>query len=436
MSLKAIRNSIRNSNFPLIKGLLGLRKSIHHAADRISFTTSGIVYYLCRLLPLQDKIVGSTFWGRKYGDNTQFVLEELHRINPGVKIVWIRNFKYKYDVPGYMKVVSHFAHWRTAYEYATAKVWLDTHRFPGNARKRKGQLVIETWHGGLGIKKLDLDVPKFREMKRVVREVNRTSALANLFISNSTHLTKIYRSAFNYRGKIWRAGYPKNDALFQERGPFRKKIRDLYGIPQGTRILLYAPTFRDNFNETGFDRGPFDIHFDKLQGALQERFGGDWKILVRWHPVMANSMKDIAEIYGSSVIDATRYPDMQELIMATDATLSDYSSCIFDAAMLAMPCFMFATDFEEYKQDRGVYYELEDLPFPCGRNNDELLERVRNFNAEEYNATWKAFTERVGLHETGHAAKDIATVINEFIKGNSVPLNEIQNDEIPGGGNG
>ncbi|MBR1744389.1 MAG: CDP-glycerol glycerophosphotransferase family protein, partial [Fibrobacter sp.] len=162
MSLKAIRNSVRSSNFPLIKGLLGLRKSIHHAADRISFTTSGIVYYLCRLLPLQDKIVGSTFWGRKYGDNTQFVLEELHRINPGVKIVWIRNFKYKYDIPQYMRAVSHFAHWRTAYEYATAKVWLDTHRFPGNARKRKGQLVIETWHGGLGIKKLDLDVPKFR----------------------------------------------------------------------------------------------------------------------------------------------------------------------------------------------------------------------------------------------------------------------------------
>jgi len=431
MSLKALRGRIRNSESPLIKGLLGLRKSLHHATDRISLTTSGIVYYLCRLLPLQDKIVGSTFWGRKYGDNTQFVLEELHRQNPDVKIVWIRNFKYKYDVPGYMKVVSHFAHWRTAYEYATAKAWLDTHRFPGNARKRKGQLVIETWHGGLGIKKLDLDVPKFREMKRVVREVNRTSALADLFISNSTHLTRIYRSAFNYRGKIWRAGYPKNDALFQERGPFRKKIRNLYGIPQDTRILLYAPTFRDNFNEAGFDRGPFDICFDKLQEALQERFGGSWKILVRWHPVMANSMKDVAEIYGNAIIDATRYPDMQELIMATDAMLSDYSSCLFDAAMLKMPCFMFATDFENYKQDRGVYYELEDLPFPCGKKNDELLEHVRTFDETQYNAAWNAFTEKVGLHETGHAAKDIATVIDAFIRGNSAPLNEIQNDTVP-----
>ena len=434
--MASLRDSVRNSNSPLIRTLLGLRKSIHHAADHIYFASSTLVYFFCKLLPLQDKIVASTFWGRKYGDNTQFILEELHRLNPGVKIVWIRNFKYKYDVPGYMKVVSHFAHWRVAFEYATAKAWLDTHRFPGNARKRKGQLVIETWHGGLGIKKLDLDVPKFRAMKRVVQEINRTSALADLFVSNSTHLTRIYRSAFNFQGKIWKAGYPKNDALFLERAPFQKKIRDTYGIPQDTKILLYAPTFRDNFKEAGFDRTPFDIRFDKLQDALQERFGSEWKILVRWHPVMANSMKDIAQVYDNSVIDATRYPDMQELIMATDAMLSDYSSCIFDAAMLKMPCFMFATDFEDYKQDRGVYYELEDLPFPCGKNNDELLEHVKNFDEAQYNAAWKAFKEDVGLHETGHASKDIATVIDEFIKGNSTPLNEIQNDEIPGGING
>lgn len=434
--MASLRDSVRNSNSPLIRTLLGLRKSIHHTADHISFASSTLVYFFCKLLPLQDKIVASTFWGRKYGDNTQFILEELHRLNPGVKIVWIRNFKYKYDVPGYMKVVSHFAHWRVAFEYATAKAWLDTHRFPGNARKRKGQLVIETWHGGLGIKKIDGDVPKFRAMKRVMDEVRKTSQLADLFISNSGHLTRIYRTAFDYTGKVWKVGYPKNDSLFEDHAPFCKKIRDTYGIPQDTKILLYAPTFRDSFNETGFDKTAFDIDFDRLQSALQERFGGTWKILVRWHPVMANKMGDIAKIYGNAVIDATRYPDMQELIMATDAMLSDYSSGIFDAAMLKMPCFLFVTDFEEYRQDRGVYYELEDLPFPCGRNNEQLLERVRNFNAEEYNSAWNAFTERVGLHETGHASKDIATVINEFFKGNSTPLNGIQNDEIPGGING
>ena len=429
-------NRIRHSDSSLIKAVLGFRKSVHHFIDHVSFTTSGIVYSLCRLLPLQNKIVGSTFWGRKYGDNTKFILEELHRTDPDVKIVWIRNFKYKYDIPQYMRAISHFAHWRKAYEYATAKVWLDTHRFPGNARKRKGQLIIETWHGGLGIKKIDGDVPKFRAMKRVMDEVRKTSQLADLFISNSGHLTRIYRTAFDYTGKVWKVGYPKNDPLFEDRAPFCKKIRDLYGLPMDTRILLYAPTFRDSFNETGFDKTAFDIDFDRLQGALQERFGGTWKILVRWHPVMANKMGDIAKIYGNAVIDATKYPDMQELIMATDAMLSDYSSGIFDAAMLKMPCFLFVTDFEDYKQDRGVYYELSDLPFPCGKNNDELLERVKNFDEAQYNTAWNAFTEKVGLHETGHASKDIATVINEFIKGNSMPLNEIQNDEIPGGGNG
>ena len=427
---------IRNSNSPLIKAVLGFRKSVHHFIDRACFTTSTPVYYFCRLLPLQDKIVGSTFWGRKYGDNTKFVLEELHRTSPATEIVWIRNFKYKYDIPDYMKAVSHFAHWRKAYEYATAKVWIDTHRFPGNARKRKGQLVIETWHGGLGIKKIDGDVPKFRAMKRVMDEVRKTSQLADLFISNSGHLTKIYRTAFDYTGKVWKVGYPKNDSLFEDRAPFRKKIRDTYGIPQDTKILLYAPTFRDSFNETGFDRSAFDIDFDKLQDALQGRFGGSWKILVRWHPVMANKMGDIAKVYGNAIIDATRYPDMQELIMATDAMLSDYSSGIFDAAMLNMPCFVFATDFEEYKKDRGVYYELEDLPFPCARNNDELIGCVKNFDEAQGRARWEQFTVKTGLHETGHAAKDIAGLIAEFIKGNRAPLDAIQDDEISGGTHG
>lgn len=423
-----IRIFLKKSNNPLLKGILNLRRQFYHILDKIVLATSTPIYSLCSIIPLQDKIVASTFWGRKYGDNTTFILEELHRISPNTKIVWIQNKKYKYDIPAYMHVISHFSYWRKAFEYATAKAWLDTHRFPSNAQRRPGQLIIETWHGGLGIKKIDLDVPKFKKNRRLLQEVKKTSNLANLFISNSDHLTRIYRSAFNYKGKIWKVGYPKNDILFLKREPFRKKIRDTYRIAPYTKILLYAPTFRDNFTASGFDKAPYDIQFDKLQKHLQERFGGEWKILIRWHPVMSNSMKDISQIYSSSVVDVTHYPDTQELIMAADFMLSDYSSCIFDAAMLNMPCFIFATDFDDYKQDRGVYYELNDLPFPYAKNNDELMDRVKNFNSDSYQKDWAMFKKKTGLYETGHASKDIAFVIKEFIKGNTQPLNSIQDE--------
>lgn len=95
---------------------------------------------------------------------------------------------------------------------------------------------------------------------------------------------------------------------------------------------------------------------------------------------MVNVMANIKGVYDDCIIDATNYPDMQELILAADAFISDYSSCIFDAALRNIPCFTFATDFEKYKGDRGVYYEMDELPFSYAKNNDELISNIKNFN--------------------------------------------------------
>ncbi len=103
--------------------------------------------------------------------------------------------------------------------------------------------------------------------------------------------------------------------------------------------------------------------------------------------------------------------------MATDVMISDYSSVIFDAAMRRIPCFTYATDFEQYKkEERGVYYEMEELPFPYATNNDELEQNILSFDEKEYLRRWDAFCVRMGLNETGHAAADIAGKIMEFIQ--------------------
>jgi CDP-glycerol glycerophosphotransferase len=139
-------------------------------------------------------------------------------------------------------------------------------------------------------------------------------------------------------------------------------------------------------------------------------------ILIRLHPSDKADGLECLSAYSNVVIDATRYPDMQELILASDAFFSDYSSCIFDAALCDIPCFTYANDFAAYKGDRGVYYEMEELPFPYAKSNDELVENILNFNYELYKKKWEAFKIRTGLLETGHAAKDIANAIDGFIK--------------------
>ena len=377
-----------------------------------------------RVFPLQNKIVASTFRGRRYGDNPQYILEQLHEINPDVQIIWVIQKGFDYFLPSYFKTVDHYSIFKKTYHYATAKVWINTHRMQSEMRKRRDQLFIETWHGGLGIKKIELD-SKANLQKWEIAELKNTAKMADIFISNSNHLTRTYRNAFQYNGVIWKCGYPKNDILLTAQNIYPHKIKTYWRLPEETRIMVYAPTFREGFSHRDLLSKVYTIDLTRIKETLEAYWGGKWTVLVKWHPVM----KDFADIsYENVIINATSYQDMQKLILAADAFISDYSSCIFDAALRRIPCFTYAADFEDYKKDRGVYYEMEELPFPYAKNNDELIQNIQSFDMDSYLKRWDAFTERCGLYESGHAAKDIAFVINEFIKGNKGPLRGIQSD--------
>lgn len=421
-----IMGTVRNSDVPVVQGFYGQYLKVRNFAHEWADLPFIPIYCCFKLLPKRNKLVASAYQGKKYGDNLQYIIEELHEMDPDVEIVWLVDEQFHYVLPSYVRGASYTNRLRRAYELATAKVWISTHRIDLAVRKTKNQLFIETWHGGLGLKKVANDVPKGHGAGEA--EIKNTSRLADVFISNSDHLTSIYRGGFGYRGKIWKCGYPKNDLLINGKPGCKEKVCAEYGIDPDSKLLVYAPTFRDSFYQKGFVKETYDIALGELKKNLETSWGGKWTIILRWHPVMVNEMKKYGSFYGADVVDATEYPDMQELILAADAFISDYSSCIFDAALRDIPCFTFATDFEEYKGDRGVYYEMEELPFPYAKNNRELMENVRTFDCDAYQQKWNAFKVRTGLHETGHAAKDIAYVINEFIKGNRKPLEEIKNE--------
>ena len=155
------------------------------------------LFYLLRVVPIkQNKVIACVSIGRRYDDNQKYIMEELHRLCPEADIVWVTDPKYGYELPQWMRTVR----WRTLrwiYEYATAKVWTNNCTEPGYFVKRKGQLYVETWHGGLGIKKVAEDVTG--EMASHVPKVwyaKNVADKADVYISNSDHLTKIYRTGF------------------------------------------------------------------------------------------------------------------------------------------------------------------------------------------------------------------------------------------------
>lgn len=400
------------------------KKNKKFLVDKLKIVISNILYYSLRLFPLEDKIVIRSFEGRKFGDNPQFIAEKL--LNSNIKIIWLKNLNAHYEVPEGIKLVPDKGI-RKFYEYYTAKVWIDTHRINKYLKKRKDQLVIETWHGGLGIKKIDGDVPKFRKVKKLMDEIENMCKIADVFISNSTHLTNVYRSAFGYKGKIWKCGYPKNDILIKGVDGIKEKVKNFYGIDENKKIIVYAPTFRDKNRFKGFDSTLYDIDYEKLCSALSAKTGEEWCVLVKHHPFLINRKK-ANEIVGDNVVNANGYPDMQELILSADAFISDYSSCIFDAGLRKIPCFTYAKDFEEFKGDRGTYFEMEELPFPYAKNNEELILNIYKFDYNEYLLRWNEFAKKTGLHEDGNASENVAYIIKEFIHGNKNILQKIQSE--------
>ena len=376
------------------------------------------LFYLLRIFPIKkNKVIATAFGGIRYGDNQKPMLEALHEICPETEIVWVKKRGYEYELPEWMRTVRWYS-LRWIYEHATAKIWINNCLIPDYFLKRKGQLYIETWHGGLGIKRVFGDIQS-RLAQKNKKQYKIMANLADVFISNSDHLSAIYRNALCYNGPIWKCGYPMNDILFTENVQITEKVKKTLNIPATNKVLLYAPTHRDKFVTEGrVDDSVFFSNFTDLRQSLSQRFGGEWTILLRWHQ---SQMKMLSETkIPSGVVNATCYPDMQELLMATDVMMSDYSSCIFDAAMRRIPCFIYASDYEEYKKYRGVYYEMEELPFPYAKDNDEMEQNVKAFDMNDYLKKWDAFAVRMGLNETGHSAKDIAQQMADFLHGKKV----------------
>ena len=410
------------------------KRDIKNKADSIVYSIKKNAYFIVRdsiyviirgvacLQPLKTQICASCFSGTKYSDNTKYIVEQIHELCPSCKINWLKDPSANYQLPEYINGVNCFPEKRfikRLWEYSTSKVIIDTHLLDSCFKKRQGQLFIETWHGGLGIKRIENDVDSFSKVRSHERKIANTVAQADFFISNSDHLTQIYKRAFGRKDNIWEIGYPKNDILVNiskdKVAEIRQRVRSFFAVDENAIIITYAPTFRDEARTKGvFSTSPYNLDKSVLS-AFRQYFGyNDCHLIFKLHPYVA-SYSDQLCIDGDHFHNGSHYPDMQELIIGSDAFISDYSSCIFDAALFSLPCFTFANDYDDYKKGRGLYYALEELPFPFARTNEQLIKLVEQYSFSEYRKKWLEFVNKVGLCETGEASKIIAKYICDYM---------------------
>ncbi len=386
-----------------------------------------ILYPLFARRPIQaDKIVFDNYLGRGYGCNPKYVVQKLIELGAdGYDLVWLvsREHMEHSELPPQVRPVRHGS-LRSYYEYATAQVWVSNYPkmlFVRNGlKKRTGQIFIQTCHGSLGIKKIDGDVSLFTRNKRWLRAAIAASEMTDWWISNSAFENNVYKSAFwgVTDEKILLYGHPRNDIFFDDQMMVhaRQKVDERYGTG-GKKLLLYAPTFRNKVvrgrSRIEQRREVFGLNYPELLAHMQGRFGGEWTVLVRLHPQIADMVEEIIPPMPN-VIDATAYMDMQELLAAADCLITDYSSCAFDFVLTRRPVFLYATDIQEFDTSRGFYYPLTSTPFPLAQNNAELQSNIDAFDEAAYLQKVEAFLVEKGCIEDGHASARVAALIERI----------------------
>ena len=376
------------------------------------------IYYLPKFLYYQfflrafaffridnKKVIIINFAGKWYWDNGKYISNKLLKYKD-LKIYWAAKKKEKGSLPKEIHYVR-FDSIKYLYHLATAKIWINNSRFESGIIKRKGQFYIQTWHGCIVFKKVESAVIDKLPRKQVWDSKN-DSKLADCFVSNSVFGTNFYKKYFWYDGDILEYWCPRNDVIVNNNKELIKKIKTNIKISDDEKICLYAPTFRANAW-----LGVYDIKYDLLIRELTNKFWWNWKVLIRLHPLISFLSKQLIGL-NKNVINVTDYPDIQELLVVSDFLITDYSSCIFDYALSKKPAMIYASDIEEYKEDRDFEIKLEEQPFPIATNNMELKEVINNYDVGQYKSDLDKFYSNIGLKETGESSEIIAEIIREM----------------------
>ncbi|MGP5153566.1 CDP-glycerol glycerophosphotransferase family protein [Glutamicibacter ardleyensis] len=354
----------------------------------------------------ENLVVFESGLGKQYGDSPRYIYEELVRRGDTRKKVWIYSGTHRFTDPNTITIQ------RLSPEYfwylARAKFWVTNQSFPHYLRRRKNGIYLQTWHG-TPLKHMALDIEEIhgRDEGYVQRVLNATKQWSHL-ISPSKYTTDIMKSAYSFSGIATELGYPRNDILMAPDAPARERsIRERLGLAPDVRTVLYAPTFRD---DAGTGRGRFRFELPMDLEEFDRRFGEDTVLLLRMHVLVSNAIS-IPEELNARILDVSGYPDIQELYLAADVLITDYSSVFFDYSLLRRPIVFYAYDLENYRDNlRGFYLDYQnEMPGPIVETEAELWDTVadalegKNIGGVER----EAFVKRFAPQDDGFASRRV-----------------------------
>lgn len=318
-----------------------------------------------------DRITNSTlfesFAGNTISDSPKALFEWAKKNSRGGELVWALKDGSLEAPAGSRSVVINSPEYVKLLH--TSKTLVNNNNFPFYFRKNDGQFYLQTWHG-TPLKRIGNDVPSTSLSISYRRLMKREAEYWDALLAQNEFAASKFGPAFGFDGPIWIEGYPRNDSLVDSRSSAqRRATRREFGIRDDQVVMLYAPTWRDN-QKTSSNHYDLVTYLDFERVA--KKFGDSAVILSRGHMNTLNSGRSVS---GSNVIDVSKYPDVNDLILASDCLVGDYSSIMFDYVTTGKPVFVLAPDIDLYGGDlRGFYYDFKNnAPGPICATTGELL---------------------------------------------------------------
>lgn len=360
-----------------------------------------------RMKMKEDMVVFESFLGRNYSDNPRYIYEYLSKHFPGkYRCIWILNRKEKLPYPA--KRVRRFS---LSYFYymARSRYFVFNGRQPKYFIKREGSVFLETWHG-TPLKKLVFDMGEVTSASPMYkRDVYIQSRSWDYLIAPNQFSEEIFRRCFMYDGKMLSTGYPRNDILHLDEEKTRTlaaEIKRELGIPKDKKVILYAPTWRDDeFYGSGQYKFSLRLDLEKMRREL----GEEYVVVLRTHYFIVDSL-DLSAFEGFAY-DAGSYQDIARLYLISDVLITDYSSVFFDFANLKRPMLFFTYDLEKYRSVlRGFYIDMEEeLPGPMLFTTEEIIASLKDLAGlgETYKEKYEAFYEKYCGWEVGNSSRKV-----------------------------
>ncbi|GAA2576632.1 CDP-glycerol glycerophosphotransferase family protein [Streptomyces roseoviolaceus] len=346
--------------------------------------------------------VFAAYWNRGVACNPAAIAAELSELAPQIHPVWVVTQENEALLPpGTDHVVpGSRRYWEVL---ATAKYLVNNVNFPNAVVKRPDAIHVQTHHG-TPLKRMGLDQMAYPaaaqglDFKALLERIDKW----DYSVSANSHTTRMWERAYPSHYVSLDHGYPRNDVYYTATADDIRAVRDRLGIDPGRRAVLYAPTHRDY--EAGWTPR-LDL------AALADRLGEDTVLLVRGHYFYGGAASPLTNLRRTGrIIDVSSYDPVEDLCLAADALVTDYSSIMFDYANLDRPIVIHADDWETYRTTRGVYFDLmAQAPGPVARTQQELTEILTTeaWCDEGAAKTRAAFRRRFCEYDDGRAAERV-----------------------------